>query len=76
MSNDMKIINEGNEGLFSFWYRGVGYGYFETRKECGERCKEMVNGEEFNKCAFTLLTFIKLGNIDTGKIVLVSTIWV
>lgn len=76
MSNDMKIINKENEGLFSFWYRGQGYGYFEIQEECEKSCKEMVNSEEFNKCSFTLPVFIKSGNIDKDKVILISTIWV
>lgn len=76
MSNEMEIIKPGSEGLFSFWYRSKGYGYFETQEECEKVCRKTVNEKGFNKSAFTLPTFIKLGDVNKGKILLVGTIWV
>ena len=72
MSNELQIIKSGNKGLYSFWYQGKGYGYFSTKDKCE---KEALKGK-FKNTKFTIPTFIKLGDVSAGKIVLVSTVWV
>ena len=63
-THSIKIINKG-EGLYSFWHKNKGYGYFKTRSLCENYCKEFTGEGEF--------IFIKFGDVNKGKLILINT---